>query len=277
MDKDVIGKALANIRAKSNNGMPTETYRVTINFHPDRYTSKGQPLLLSIAKDGELKSQFETKTSNGGLTAFEGGDRWLWEQKVFDGAYDLAPMRHRPKYGAVNFRHYSEGAAPRFGSAFFTLKPHVLKRTTYCYPDSFFEPDDFAVTETLTTLIDKARLSSTDRLDDYIEAHIHGTLSLKDDVECVVLDPIFRATVIEQYALELGVPIQWHNGYELSIETMRQYLDYRGMPFVELAQELAQDGIINAQLLGLAVTSKRYDEQDIKKIWHYLARFGYRV
>ncbi|MFH0263912.1 DUF3626 domain-containing protein [Vibrio barjaei] len=276
MDKDIINTALDNIRAKSKGKPSTNTSRVTINFHPDRYTAEGQPLLLAIAKDGELKSQFETNTSNGGLTAFEGGDRWLWEQRVFDGAYDCAPMNLRPKYGAVNFRSYSTGASPRFGSAFFELKPHVLERVTYCYPDSFFEPEDFAVSETLNNLINIATSSSTDLLDDYIEAHIHGTVSLKDDIECLVLDPVFQATMIEQYALELVIPIQWHNGYQLPIETMNQYPDYRGVQFIELARELAQDGMIDAKLLGLAVTEQHFDEQDIKKIWHYLARFGYR-
>ena len=279
MDQDIITRALNNIRAKSKGAksFTVNTSCVTINFHPDRFTSEGVPLLLAIAKDGELKSQFETKTSNGGLTAFEGGDRWLWEQRVFDGAYDSAPIHLRPKYGAVNFRNYSAGASPRFGSAYFQLKQHVLDRTTYCYPDSFFEPEYFAVSETLDTLINMAMSSSADLLDDYIEAHIHGTISLKDDVERLVLDPVFRATEIEQYALELGVPIHWHRGYQLSIETMRQYPDYRGVQFIEMARDIAQDGMIDARLLGLAVTERHFEEQDIKKVWHYLARFGYRA
>lgn len=49
------------------------------------------------------------------------------------------------------------------------------------------------------------------------------------------------------------------------------------MPFIELATELAHNGKINARILGLAITEQGYDEQDIKKVWHYLARFGYRT
>ena len=153
----------------------------------------------------------------------------------------------------------------------------ICLEPTYCYPDSFFEPEYFAVSETLDTLINMAMSSSADLLDDYIEAHIHGTISLKDDVERLVLDPVFRATEIEQYALELGVPIHWHRGYQLSIETMRQYPDYRGVQFIEMARDIAQDGMIDARLLGLAVTERHFEEQDIKKVWHYLARFGYRA
>ncbi len=79
-------------------------YAITINFHPDRYTSDNKPLLQTIAEDGFLKSQFETGTSNGGLTAYMVGERWSWEQRVFDGAYDNAPNNLRPKYGALNIR-----------------------------------------------------------------------------------------------------------------------------------------------------------------------------
>lgn len=79
---------------------------VTINFHPDRYTADNVPLLLAIAHDGLWSSQFETGTGNGGLTAYKGGERWLWEQRGFDGAYDDSPVNLRPKFGALNFRGY---------------------------------------------------------------------------------------------------------------------------------------------------------------------------
>ena len=275
MTRNVTEVAIENIRLKSQGSEYPTKHAVTINFHPDRYTNNNKPLLLSIAADGFLKSQFETGTSNGGLSAYAGGKRWAWEQSVFDGAYDNAPNSLRPKYGALNFRNYETGGSSRFGSAFFQLKPHTLERTTFCYPDSFSEPEDFAVSNRLNTLIELASSSKTDLLDDYIEAHIHGVISVKDDIEFVVLDPIYRSNVVEEYALKLGVPIKWHNGYELSIEQMNLHPDYRGQQFIGLAKELAQDGKINARLLGLAVTEQGYDEQDVKKIWHYLAKFGY--
>ncbi|OAN13318.1 hypothetical protein A3K86_16835 [Photobacterium jeanii] len=276
MLKSSVEQAIENIRGKSQGEAALMPHAVTINFHPDRFTSEHKPLLEAIAEAGCLKSQFETGTSNGGLTAYHGGERWLWEQRVFDGAYDNAPDHLRPKYGALNFRGYEMGASPRFGSAYFQLKPHVLSRTTFCYPDSYFEPENFAVFDRISTLIHQASLSDVDLLDDYIEAHIHGVLSLADDVDCLVLDPIFRATDIEQQAVQLDVPVKWHNGYALSMAQMRLYPEYRGLEFIDLAQELAQDGKINAKLLGTAVTKQGYNEQDIKKIWHYLARFGYQ-
>ncbi|WP_063669191.1 DUF3626 domain-containing protein [Aliivibrio fischeri] len=276
MSKNIVEQAIENVRLKSQGTIASMNHSVTINFHPDRYTYDNRPLLLAIAEDGFLKSQFETKTSNGGLTAYVGGERWLWEQHVFDGAYENAPNKLRPKYGALNFRNYETGASPRFGSAYFQLKPHILERTTFCYPDSYFEPEDFAVSNQLKVLIEKASSSNNDLLDDYIEAHIHGEICIKDDIDCLVLDPIYRFSAVETHALKLGVPIKWHNGYELNFEEMSLYPEYRGPEFVALAKKLIKDGNLDAKLLGLAVTELGYDEQDIKKVWHYLARFGYR-
>lgn len=273
---NAVEQAIENIRLKSQGTDCLTSCAVTINFHPDRYTSDNKPLLEAMADDGCLKSQFETGTSNGGITAYLGGERWLWEKRVFDGAYDNAPNTLRPKYGALNYRNYETGASSRFGSAYFQLKADTLARTTFCYPDSFFEPEDFAVSSRVKALIDKASSSDVDLLDDYIEAHVHGIISLKDDIECLVLDPIYRTTIIEERAVKLGVPIKWHNGYELSLEEMSRYPDYRGQSFIELAKKLAVNGKINAKILGLAVTEQDYDQQDVKKVWHYLARFGYQ-
>ncbi|WP_394243722.1 DUF3626 domain-containing protein [Vibrio astriarenae] len=275
MSQSAVEQALANIKSKSVGGEYSKGHSVTINFHPDRLTATGKPLLAAIAEDGFLKSQFETGTSNGGLTAYQGGERWLWEQRVFDGAYDQAAECLRPKYGALNYRQYGMGASPRFGSAYFELKPQVLERTTFCYPDSFFEPEDFAVSRGLDVLIEKALSDDQDRLDDYIEAHIHGEVSVKDDIACVVLDPVYRGTDIEKHARQLGVPVRWHQGFELSIDEMSAHPDYRGQQYIELAKEIASEGVVNPLLIGLAVTRQGYDEQDVKKVWHYLARFGY--
>jgi Protein of unknown function (DUF3626) len=95
---------------------------VTLNFHPDRL-ARGRPILDQLAAEGRYLSQFVTGTSNGGLTAYPGGDRWRWESRIFGGAYDEAPARDRPVYGALNFRGKPTGGAPRFGSAHFRLVP----------------------------------------------------------------------------------------------------------------------------------------------------------
>lgn len=71
--------------------------RITLQFHPDRWY-QGKSLLQALLDDEHYKSQFETRTSNGGLTAHEGGDRWKWESRIFGGVYDGAAPAERPKY-----------------------------------------------------------------------------------------------------------------------------------------------------------------------------------
>lgn len=279
VEDKVITQAIAQIKEKSvAKGLDCRNAPITINFQPDRYTIDGTPLLIAISQDGQLKSQFETATSNGGLTACRGGERWRWEHTVFNGIYDEAPEYLRPKYGALNFRFYPYGASSRFGSAFFILKSHVRIRTTFCWPDSYFDPSDFATADNVGGLIVKANNTPPiDPLDDYIEAHIHGPISLANDVQNLVLDPIYCSTSIEAQASRLNIPILWHAGYELDLDTMRLFPDYRGAKFIELAQTLAKNGVINSKLIGQAMTERRYDSQDLKKVWHYLARFSYKT
>ena len=78
LEHPLTQRALEIIRSKSVGVPQSHPFSVTINFHPDRLTSQGIPLLKAIAQDGKLKSQFETGTSNGGLTAYKGGERWRW-------------------------------------------------------------------------------------------------------------------------------------------------------------------------------------------------------
>ena len=172
-----------------------------------------------MARDGRYRSQFETGTSNGGLTAFPGGDRWAWESRIFGGAYDRAPAAERPKYGSLNFRRRAAGGSPRFGSAHFRLKPEMLDRTTFCYPDSFLEPTDFGVAS--------------------------------------------------------AMPLIALAGFWLSIVEMRRHLDYRGAEFVELGCSLATDGYLDPRIIGDAARTGRYDEQALKRVWHYVARYGF--
>src|SRR5204862_3221910 len=108
-----------------------EDLDVTIHFHPDRLVGE-VPLLRHWLTDGVYRSQFETGTSNGGLTAHPGGDRWAWESRLFGGAYDDGNPADRPKYGTLNYRRRSTGGSPRFGSAHLRLAAPVLLRATFC-------------------------------------------------------------------------------------------------------------------------------------------------
>jgi Protein of unknown function (DUF3626) len=249
------------------------TLRVTLNFHPDRL-SGGLLVLEAIGRDGVYRSQFETGTSNGGLTAYPGGGRWRWESRMFGSAYDDAPAAERPKYGSLNFRRLAVGGSPRFGSSHLRLRPETLARTTFCYPDSFTEPDSVGVASAMS-LIDLAEAGRpADGLDDYIEAQVHGAVHADRDVEAVVLDPSFRGTRVEDAAHGLGCPVEWHGGFTLGAAELARHPDYRGPRYVRLGLRIAVGGRLDPRIIGDAARTGRYDEQDLKRVWHYVARFG---
>ncbi len=248
--------------------------RVTLNFHPDR-VSGGRWILDALAGQGVYVSQFVTGTSNGGLTAHPGGDRWRWESRIFAHAYDDASPHERPVYGALNFRRKPFGAAPRFGSAHLRLTAETLRRTTFCYPDSVLEPTVFGVAERMG-LIPIAESHDADALDDYIEAQVHGPVHLDRDVEALVLDPCYRGTAVEAAAARLPCPLEWHDGFRLAVDELRRHPDYRGPEFVDLGAEIAVDGRLDPRVVGDAARSGAYVPQSVKHVWHLLARFGTR-
>ena len=268
--------AVAQVESRALGAPIDPALRVTLNFHPDRQ-QHGIPILQAMARDGRYRNQFETGTSNGGLTAHPGGNRWVWEQRIFGGAYDEAAAEERPKYGALNHRQWAVGGAPRFGSAYLRLAPHTLSRTTFCYPDSVFEPEHFGTAThlDLSAAADRDWESGvTEDLDNYIEAHVHGVVDLATDVEALVLDPVYRGTSVESDAAALPCEVEWHDGFHVDLPTVRAHPDYRGTQIVGVAAEVAVDGQLDPAVIGAAVAARGHDPQDLKKVWHYLARFG---
>ena len=114
----------------------------------------------------------------------------------------------------------------------------------------------------------------SDPLDDYIEAHVHGTIDIARDVEALVLDPCYRATPVEDLARQLGCPVEWHGGFSITTADLLENPDYRGPEFVRLGAALAGDGPLTARLIGDASRAGHHDEQALKRVWHYVARFG---
>ncbi|WP_370409713.1 DUF3626 domain-containing protein [Streptomyces fradiae] len=259
-------RALAHVSALATGAVAAPAPRVTLNFHPT--------FLDRLAEDGVYRSQFVTGTSNGGLTAHPGGDRWRWESRIFGGAYDAAPAHERPVYGALDHRGRPYGAAPRFGSAHLRLTAGTLARTTFCYPDSVLEPTDFGVAERTAALIALALADDQDALDDYVEAQVHGPVELGRDVEALVLDPSFRGTEVEAAARALPCPVEWHGGFRLTVDELRRHPGYRGPEFVELGAAIAEDGRLDPRIVQSAAESGRHDRQAVKRVWHLLARFG---
>lgn len=270
-------RALGHVAALSSGPALDPTLRITVNFHPDRLGGGGRPILTALAEDPVYRSQFVTGTSNGSLTAHPGGDRWAWESRIFGGAYDDAPPEQRPIYGALNFRRSPFGAAPRFGSSYLRLSAAVLDWATFCYPDSSDGPAAFG-TAASGGLIELALAGNgtPDPLFNYIEAHVHEPVLLHRHVEAVILDPCYRGTEIEAAAHRLPFPVGWHSGFRLTVDELRRYPEYRGHEYVDLGAEIAVDGVLDPGIIGAAVCSGRYHPQELKQVWHIVARYGTR-
>lgn len=266
-------RAIAHVESRSVGPALDPALRVTLNFHPDRATH-GVPILAALARERVYSSQFVTGTSNGGLTAYPGGDRWKWESRIFGGAYDEAEPRFRPVYGGLNYRRRPYGSAPRFGSAHFRLTADAAARATFCYPDSAAEPEDFGTARRMGLIPIAQADTNQQNLNDYIEAHIHGPVRIDGDVEALVLDPCYRGTEVEVAAELLPCEVEWHGGFLLRVDTMAAHPDFRSPEIVELGRRIAEDGWIDPRVIGAAAATGEHEPQALKYVWHYLAKFG---
>ena len=247
---------------------------MTLHFHPDAPYESGT-VLDSIVVDGRYRSQFETGVSNGGLTARPGGDRWRWEHRMFGGVYDDRPPAARPVYGSLNDRRSPYGGSPRFGSAYFELDRSALDRVTFCYPDSVLEPTDVGTADRMA-LLPLVEQSTADDLDRYVEAQLHGGMSVERDVSALVLDPSYRGTPIEAAARRLPCALRWHSGYRVGVDVIRTHPTFRGDEIVAAAEAIAVDGVLTPSIIGSARQARTFDLQTVKLVWHYLGRFGRR-
>ncbi|MBB4960805.1 DUF3626 domain-containing protein [Micromonospora polyrhachis] len=103
---------------------------------------------------------------------------------------------------------------------------------------------------------------------------MHGPVRLDRDVEALVLDPSYRGTEVEAAACRLPCPLEWHPGFRLAVSELRRYPDYRGQECVDLGTKIAIDGYLNSRMIGAAALTGDHDEQALKRVWHYVARFG---
>lgn len=207
--------------------------RIGLHFHPERLSRAGVCVAESLLRSGLYTNQFVAGLSSGSPSAFPGGERDLWERRLFQGAYHTADVTPsgRPKYGALDVMSYPDGPAPRFGSCFFLLRPHVTKRSSFTFGGSneecaqnctgtldVMEPviapllsqlerregafaiADLSVVDCLTRMAQTFSTSFPDpslrplgrALDSFIEVQVHGELHISDDVELLVADPAFR-------------------------------------------------------------------------------------
>ena len=302
--------------------------RVGLHFHPDRISQNGKTVAQALLEDGFYKNQFETHVSNGKLDPYESGIRASWEDSIFGGVFQAhkSDLSERPKYGALHLILHPDGPCPRFGSCYFLLKPEASKRCTFTYMDSYRDPIEkgtlkefdavfaalmlecferrfalgkgdisalWLIQHLLTQLKqpfqDPISLSLGRNLNHYIEAQVHGDVSLQSDVDYLVADMSFQGSRIheqftalcEQYKIELF----WHKGFLLDVNDVPQ--DFRGPGMPSLAQRVSKDNSISAFLIGEAAADLNknpaawsdrgsFEEglQELKCLWHVLVQFA---
>jgi hypothetical protein len=151
---EILARAGLNESAFDDAMSSIQTHaQVGIHFHPERLSRTGQGVAEALLQEGIYKSQFETGLSSGSPTAFPDGERDLWEQRLFGGAYHAlgASLADRPKYGALEIMYHPDGASPRFGSCYFILRSEVSQRSTFTFGGSQ-EDDALNRTGTLSAL-----------------------------------------------------------------------------------------------------------------------------
>jgi hypothetical protein len=277
---------------------------ITVSFHPDRLVAGGRTVAECLLADGVYRTQFETGISNGGLDGVIGGLRTVWEQRMFGGAYESAAGR--PIYGGLNLAGHPDGASPRFGSCHLVLRPEVSARATFSHGDSVTEPavvgtaasfgavwaallDEVARTGRALNvpaespaqwveLLAAPRSGPGRALDDYVEAQVHGGLTLGADVAAVVADPSFRGTRYARLLGALAPELRWSPGFRLPAAEFPA--DLRGPQVPPLAGQIAArygTPVLDAEVIGRAArepgtTPERL--QLIKYLWHLLVLRG---
>lgn len=126
-------------------------------------------------------------------------------------------------------------------------------------------------------------------LDYYIEAQVHGDISLENDIEILVADPSFKDShvgkTLEQICLRYSIELYWHMGFGLSVDEVP--IDFRGPSVPSLARRIAQNDVVDTSMIGVAAMDLRRDPrawsgrgtyqdvlQGLKLLWHVLVRYG---
>jgi len=282
---------------------------ITINFHPDRLSGNGKTVLTNILSQGQYLSQFRTGTTNGGTGIHIGGNRFAWEQELFQGAYP-PDLLDRPKYGALNFFRYTDGASARFGSCFFTLKNEIKDRCTFAYGDSSTNPTTLCTADTFIAIV-AAMFEDVEQnrrllnqvitsqqealaimlmnkacnigrnLDYCIETHVHGNVSM-DDVASFHVDESFWRTEIEEQAKELcekhDIALNWIPKRQVAVSDIGGI--FRGPQIPILARKIDRifgngSGVINALLIGEGSCSSINEYKQWKELGTDVELFTY--
>lgn len=202
--------------------------KVMVHFDPFEELPNGVSLLEQLSSDNELKNNWVM----GKVSDPEGME--INERELFDYDYDETPHKERPNYGVIDLFNQGLKSAP-YGDVAFVLKDDVKKRTTGTHTDS--SNLEYETNGKLTRSMEdphhlivdkwKSRWNKVAGKDakrkrfmegiisgekvgndgDYFEAHVHGGLDLRRDVDHIL------------------VPAHWQNDsdYEYHHEALQHF------------------------------------------------------
>lgn len=244
--------------------------------------------------------------------------------------------RERPRYGGLNLMHHLDGACPGFGACHLRLRAGVTARATFVDGDSSSGPAGVGLADAFAPVLAPLleRIAATgaalgrDGVDvrafaggplrgdagrraggfapamgrslDYVEAQVHGGVSLAEDVEAIVLDPAFDGTPAGGHLLAAaahhGLATAWHAGSVLDVAgvpaaepehaTLRWQRFCAGGRARRFAERVAgPDGRLDAAAIGRAAAAMGADpdawggrealRQQLKDLWVIVVAHGH--
>lgn len=165
--------------------------------------------LLNIIKDTHYRNQFETKKSNG---SYCHKDRNNAEGYMFGNVYKKASGKKKVKYGLLHHSN-SKFCGYSYGKHYIILKSENKWRATFVPYDSLGPAmrNDFEIytIDQLDQMINDHGIPYG-----YIEAQIHGDISLYEDVEKIMVNDDFidmdERNHIKEFSKKSGVPVEFY-------------------------------------------------------------------
>jgi len=261
-------KALSNIRklAKSNHekalrGLQQKVqkfgYKDTDLWRTLAWIREEAPLLIHLdlqkmtqylESDTNYRNQFETGASGGLLNTKV---REKWERDLFQGAYEKAQGKDRPKYGVQNVMNDYRGvvACSQYGKSYVVLKDVRLRCT--------FSPEDSAnlKAERLAVLDYYAHV-----LNEYSDAELQETLKVANSTEHALLGDSERVGKMKYKELQIHGQVKWSD----HVERLVAHQDYRGTALGAKVEAVAE--MWNWKFSWMDDEKKRMEREDKEKL-----------
>lgn len=212
--------------------------RMLVHFDPFETLPSGVTILEQMTSDGHLKNNWELGKV-GDIEAME-----INERELFDIDYDETPYEERPNYGVIDLFNQGLKSSP-YGEVAFVLKEDAKKRATGVYTDSnnleyetngkltrsLEDPHHLIVDKWKTQWKNVAGKDAkrkrymdaiingekTGNDGDYFEAHLHGGLDLRRDVDHILVPSSWQTDknyqehheALQYFSSLMGTPIKY--------------------------------------------------------------------